>query len=261
MGGTLVVGERPGGGAAFTLRLPLARAAAGRRRARRRPRRRARSPLPSWSPNRDVRRPPAARPRAPRRTALLAVLGVADLGDCLLQLWTSAVAIGPPTLLSIAAATATSSAATASTMPTYSTVPCPRSAVRIREVTGASWRRTSGELLRSARPEGGLSMDARARARAPGTGAERPPAVLRCERSRAERLADDREAGRAGAEVDDVAVVVRRGGRPERGPGRRTPMALPPVARQNVRCAGHATTTSPARGRVGRPRRPRRSDR
>ena len=43
---------------------------------------------------------------------------------------TSAVAIGPPTLLSIAAATATSNAATASTMPTYSTVPCPRSACR-----------------------------------------------------------------------------------------------------------------------------------
>ena len=34
-------------------------------------------------------------------------------------------------------------------------------------------------------------------------------------RARAERLADDPQAGRAGAEVDDVAVVVWRGDAPE----------------------------------------------
>ena len=134
MGGTLVVGERAGGGAAFTLVAAAARGGAGRSRRggchRERGRSRAGGRVaPRGAGTRD-------RSARPGGTAS-AVFALPTCVTASWSRWTSAVAIGPPTLLSIAAATATSSAATASTMPTYSTVPWPRSACRMRAVDGA----------------------------------------------------------------------------------------------------------------------------
>ena len=126
MGGTLVVGDRPGGGAAFTLSLPLAAGPHGHREPRAR--------CPSWSPSSRLASTGARGPSArPGRAQPCLAVPTCVTASCRRR--TSAVAIGPPTLLSIAAATATSNAATARTMPTYSTVPCPRSTLQEMRVT------------------------------------------------------------------------------------------------------------------------------
>ncbi len=173
MGGTLVVGERDG-----------RRGGVHARACRWRGRGRAEPDAPRALPPRaqpaselvaeqSCAGPPGcATSHAPRRHGRDWCFALPTWVTASCSLWTSAVAIGPPTLLSIAAATATSSAATASTMPTYSTVPCARSAFRIREVERRVMKTDIGRAPPFG-PPGGRAVDGRAgtcpasRARAP----------------------------------------------------------------------------------------------
>ena len=188
MGGTLVVGERPGGGAAFTLTLPVARASGrGLRRNRNRPP--SSSPSSRRAAHRGAQSPEGAPVRWHGAHFVLPTWVTASCSLC-----TSAVAMGPPTLLSIAAATATSRAATARTMPTYSTVPCPRSSCSMRAATTCALDRDMGRA-----PRVGLRA-------AQG-------ACTRCgcaaRGSCAESLGDDRETTCAGTQDDEMPVVAR----------------------------------------------------